>query len=118
MKMDDFESKLKSLTPSQPSAELRQRIFGPERKRRSLAKVFQIQIPLNLAATLALAAGLGGFFTAQMAQPAKEPSGAVSTSVQVIYQQAPTNSHLFDFSTTPNDFLPTGEFEEKTNDEV
>jgi hypothetical protein len=116
MNMDDFESKLRGLTPSQPSAELRRRIFGPERKRRSLATIVSIRIPLNLAATLALAAGLGGFFTAQLGKTETKQADSVSPNVQVIYQQAPTTSHLFDFSTTPNDFLPKGDYEVKTND--
>lgn len=118
MSMDDFESKLKALTPAKPSAELRRRIFVPERKRRSWAEIVNIRIPLNMAATLALVAGLGGYFSAQAGRADSNPDGMATPSYKVIYQQAPTPGNPFDFTTTPSEFKAKGEYEVNTNDEV
>lgn len=98
--MDTFEEKLRTLSPAAPSAQLRRKIFSPQKQRNEKPHgIFSRQMSFGWAFAMALAAGFIGFTAATIANLRSVPDQrpiASHTEIQII--EAPPGLNLFDFS--------------------
>lgn len=117
--MDPLEQKLKTLVLKRPSPDLKQRIFGQQRKPISLFELFHQPIELRWAFAFSLIMGILGYFAAEFQiRPAQQQPAPNITYEIHLQNPIPNNQPAFDMTTTANKFLSGDLSVTTTNKEI